>query len=85
MVRAAAEEAMAYQKKITREDTASGIEFLKEKGMEVYEANAEEIDAFRQATKSAYDTWAAKVGPELVALFEDTVANSGGDAAKPAN
>ena len=29
--------------------------------------------------------WAAKVGPELVALFEDTVANSGGDAAKPAN
>ncbi|NDW03883.1 DctP family TRAP transporter solute-binding subunit [Jiella pacifica] len=81
MVRDAAEQAMTYQKEVTREDTAKGLEFLKEKGMEVYEPSAEEIDAFRQATKPAFDTWAAKVGPDLVALFQDTI--SAGD--KPAN
>ncbi|MEX6505346.1 DctP family TRAP transporter solute-binding subunit [Jiella sp. M17.18] len=77
MVKSAAEEAMAYQKKITREDTAKGVDFLKEKGMQVYEPTAEEIDAFRKATKPAFDTWAKKVGPDLVALFQKTIADHG--------
>ncbi|NNU79463.1 DctP family TRAP transporter solute-binding subunit [Halovulum dunhuangense] len=72
-IRDAAQEAMAYQRQITRESTASGIEFLREKGMEVYEPTAEELEAFRAATKPAFDTWAAKVGEELVTAFQDAI------------
>lgn len=75
LVRKAAEEAMAYQKKLTRESTAKGIAFLREKGMEVYEPTTEELAAFRAATKSAFDTWAAKVGPDLVATFQKAIAS----------
>ena len=73
-VRKAAEEAMEYQREITRQATAEGITFLQEKGMEVYEPTAEELQAFREATKPAFDTWAAKVGDDLVKSFQDTVA-----------
>lgn len=72
-VREAAEEAMQYQIQISREDTAKGLEFLKEQGMEVYEPTPEEIQAFREATKPAFDTWAEKIGPDLVELFQTTV------------
>ncbi|MEW5420976.1 DctP family TRAP transporter solute-binding subunit [Amorphus sp. 3PC139-8] len=75
-VKAAAEEAMEYQKEISREATASGIEFLEGKGMEVYQPSAEEIDAFRQATKPAFDTWAQKVGPDLVENFQETISDA---------
>ena len=73
-VQQAASEAMAYQKDITRQATASGIELLKEKGMEIYEPTAEELQAFREATKPAFDKWSEKVGPELVKTFTDTLA-----------
>lgn len=72
-VQKAAVEAMAYQKQITREDTAKGIDFLREQGMDVYEPTAEELQAFREATKPAFDTWAAKVGEDLVKSFQDTI------------
>jgi TRAP-type C4-dicarboxylate transport system substrate-binding protein len=70
----AAQEAMAYQRQITREGTANGIDFLREKGMEIYEPSAEELDAFRAATKPAFDEWAGKVGPEIVGAFQDAIA-----------
>lgn len=73
-VRAAAEEAMAYQIDISRKATADGIEFLREQGMEVYEPTPEEIAAFREATKPAFETWAAKVGEDLVGLFQEDIA-----------
>ncbi|MFP1645123.1 DctP family TRAP transporter solute-binding subunit [Pontitalea aquivivens] len=73
-LRAAAQEAMSYQRDISREATASGIDFLREKGMEVYEPTAEELAAFKTATQSAFDTWAAKVGPEIVGAFQDAIA-----------
>lgn len=73
-VQKAASEAMAYQKQITRESTEQGIALLREKGMEVYEPSAEELQAFRDATKPAFDTWAAKVGTDLVTSFQDAVA-----------
>ncbi|MDY8110187.1 DctP family TRAP transporter solute-binding subunit [Fulvimarina sp. 2208YS6-2-32] len=79
MVQAAAEEAMEYQKTITREDTEKGAAYLKEQGMEIYEPSAEEVDAFRQATKPAFDSWAQKVGPDLVTLFQDAI-SAGGQA-----
>lgn len=76
MLREAAQEAMAYQREITREDTASGLDFLREKGMEIYEPTAEELDAFRTATKPAFDEWAGKVGEDIVNAFQEAIANA---------
>ena len=72
-VQAAATEAMAFQIKVTREGTAAGLDKLRAEGMEVYEPTAEELQAFRDATKEPFDKWAAKVGPELVALFQTSI------------
>lgn len=74
ILREAAVEAMAYQREITREGTAQGIAFLREQGMEVYEPTEEELAAFRAATQPAFDTWAARVGPEIVGAFQDAIA-----------
>ncbi len=74
-VRAAAEEAMAYQIEITREGTDKGLDYLREQGMEIYEPSDEELEAFRDATQPAYDKWADEVGPELVAAFEEAIAS----------
>lgn len=74
ILRETAQEAMAYQREITREGTAQGIEFLREQGMEVYEPSVEELDAFRTATQPAFDQWAERVGPEIVGAFQDAIA-----------
>jgi tripartite ATP-independent transporter DctP family solute receptor len=73
-MQAAATEAMAYQKQITREDTDKGLETLRAEGMEIYEPTAEELQAFRDATQPAFDTWADKVGTDLVQTFQDAIA-----------
>ncbi len=73
-VESAAEEAMAYQIEISREDTATGLDFLREQGMEIYEPSPEEIAAFREATRPAFDKWAAQIGPEIVTLFQEEAA-----------
>ncbi|UEM24869.1 DctP family TRAP transporter solute-binding subunit (plasmid) [Skermanella mucosa] len=75
-VKAAAEEAMAFQRNLTREQTAQGIEMLRQKGMEVYEPTEAELAAFKAATRPAFETWAAKVGPDLAKLFETTAASA---------
>src|SRR5690606_29302094 len=62
-MQAAASEALAYQKQITRDDTEKGIAYLQEQGMEVHEPSSEELQAFREATQPAFDTWSEKVGP----------------------
>ncbi|MGR3497048.1 DctP family TRAP transporter solute-binding subunit [Citreimonas sp.] len=73
-LRETAQEAMAYQREITRQGTAEGIDFLREKGMQVYEPTAEELAAFREATQPAFDKWAERVGPEIVGAFQDAIA-----------
>jgi TRAP-type transport system periplasmic protein len=75
-MREAAQEAMDYQREITREGTAQGIEFLRERGMEVYEPTAEELDAFREATQPAFDQWADRVGSDLVEAFRDAISGA---------
>ncbi|MFV0293719.1 MAG: DctP family TRAP transporter solute-binding subunit [Paracoccus sp. (in: a-proteobacteria)] len=70
----AATEAMEYQRQISRDGTAQGVGFLKEQGMEIHEPTDEELAAFREATQPAFDTWAEKVGPDLVKSFQDAVA-----------
>ncbi len=74
IIREAAQEAMAYQREITRDGTARGIDFLREQGMEVYEPTDEELAAFREATQPAFDQWAERVGPEIVNAFQDAIA-----------
>ncbi|EIE50951.1 TRAP dicarboxylate transporter, DctP subunit [Citreicella sp. 357] len=76
MIADAAQQAMTYQKDITREATASGLEMLKAEGMKVYTPTDADLAAFREATKAPFDTWAAKVGLDLVTLFRDTIASS---------
>lgn len=76
MLREVAAEAMEYQRQITREGTETGVAFLREKGMEVYEPTPEEIATFREATQPAFDQWAQQVGPELVASFQDAIAEA---------
>ncbi|MDD7971038.1 DctP family TRAP transporter solute-binding subunit [Roseinatronobacter alkalisoli] len=73
ILREAAQDAMAYQREITREGTAQGIAFLREQGMEVYEPSADELAAFRTATQPAFDQWAERVGPEIVGAFQDAI------------
>ncbi|SDE77239.1 DctP family TRAP transporter solute-binding subunit [Limimaricola pyoseonensis] len=75
-IRAAAEEAMAYQREITRQSTEEGIAFLREKGMEVYEPSEAELAAFREATQPAFDQWAEKVGTDIVGAFQEAIAQS---------
>ncbi|SET81934.1 DctP family TRAP transporter solute-binding subunit [Paracoccus homiensis] len=74
MMRETAAEAMDYQRQISREGTETGIAFLRDNGMEVYEPTSEELAAFREATQPAFDQWAEKVGPELVSSFQDAIA-----------
>lgn len=69
----AAQEAMAYQKDITREATAKGLQVMAENGVKVTEPTEEALAAFREATRPAFDTWAGNVGTDLVALFQDTI------------
>ncbi|SNR69628.1 DctP family TRAP transporter solute-binding subunit [Puniceibacterium sediminis] len=76
-MRAAAEEAMTYQREITRKGTADGVAFLREKGMEVYEPSEEELQAFREATQPAFDEWAAKVGDDIVGAFRKAIDETG--------
>lgn len=75
-VQEAATEAMEYQKQISREDTATGVEFLREQGMQVYEPTPEELAAFKAATQPAFDKWAAEIGPEIVELFVTEAASA---------
>jgi len=72
-VQTAATDAMTFQVETTREGTAAGLDTLRAEGMEVYEPSAEELQVFREATQAPFDVWAAKVGPELVGLFQDAI------------
>ncbi len=69
----AAAEAMAYQVERSRAQTATGIDYLTSQGMEVYEPSEAELQAFRDATKPAFDEWAGRVGADLVELFQETI------------
>lgn len=69
IMREAAQEAMAFQREITREGTAAGLDHLRARGMIVHEATAEEIAAFREATQPAFDMWAERVGADIVNAF----------------
>ncbi|MDV6317992.1 DctP family TRAP transporter solute-binding subunit [Chromohalobacter sp. HP20-39] len=73
MVQNAASQAMQYQIELSREKTKSGIDTLKKHGMKITTLSEEQLQAFRDATRPVYESWAKKVGEDLVQSFEEAV------------
>lgn len=73
LVRDAAQQAMAYQRNLAREQTSTGVETLKQNGMAITTLDDAQLQAFRDATSDVYDQWAARVGEDLVQTFEQSV------------
>lgn len=65
----AANEARAYQRKVSREQAQSAIGDLKAKGMEVNEISAAELAKMRDKTKPIAQKFSAEYDPEIVKLF----------------
>jgi TRAP-type C4-dicarboxylate transport system substrate-binding protein len=75
-VKKAAMDAMHWQvHDVSRVGLGDGIEFLKEQGMTITDPTPEQLAAFRERTKAVYDEWSEKVGKEVVAAFEEAVAD----------
>jgi tripartite ATP-independent transporter DctP family solute receptor len=72
-VQEAANQAMQYQVKISREKTESGIDTLKGHGMQITSLSDEQLQAFRDATRPVYDSWGERIGKELIQTFESAV------------
>lgn len=62
----AANEAIAHQRKVSREQTATALDALKKSGMQVTELPAEEVAKLREKMKPVVATHAATVGQETV-------------------
>lgn len=62
----AANEAIAHQRKVSREQTATALDALKKSGMQVTELPAEEVAKLREKMKPVVATHAAAVGQETV-------------------
>lgn len=73
-LRRAATDAMKWQVDISRQGLKEGNDFLRSKGMVVTDLTPQQLAAFREKTKSVYDKWAEKVGPDIVKAFEDAIA-----------
>ncbi|HYG89774.1 MAG TPA: DctP family TRAP transporter solute-binding subunit [Azospirillum sp.] len=78
-VRAAAvqagQECIALSRKgITAQDD-SLIKEIRAQGVEVVQLTPEQQKAFQTATRPVFDKWAKQIGPELVKLAEDSIAN----------
>ena len=76
IITAAAQEAMAWNKKAARkglEDSTEAIEFLKSKGMQVVTLTPSEIEAFKAKVKPVHDKWKKEIGVELVESAEKIV------------
>lgn len=68
MVKECAEEAMAYQRQLNRDNEAEILEEFAQT-MTVTTLTDEETEAFRQASASVYDTWYDKIGAEMMNAF----------------
>lgn len=76
LVQDAAQQAMAYQRDLAREQTSSGVETLEQNGMEITTLDDAQVQAFKDATSDVYDQWAARVGEDLVKTFEQSVSET---------
>ncbi|WP_099867581.1 TRAP transporter substrate-binding protein [Pararhizobium haloflavum] len=65
----AADAAVTANRAKVEEDEASGVDMLREKGMEVVEEV--DTDAFREAVRPAYDTFIAEHGEEMLTRIQE--------------
>lgn len=79
IVRQAAIDAGAYGIEVARkgltDDDQSTIEHVRSLGVTVTELTDEERQAFVEATRPVYEAWRERIGADLVALAEESVAN----------
>jgi len=76
IIRKAALEATAWQKKEARkglEGSSEALEFLKKQGMEVTTLSPAQLAAFKEKTKSVYEKWVKEIGSDLVKAAENAV------------
>jgi tripartite ATP-independent transporter DctP family solute receptor len=78
IIRQAALEAGQYGKEIARkgitESDPSILKDIETQGVQVARLSAEELKAFRDATRAVYDKWKTRIGADLVAGAEKAVA-----------
>jgi TRAP-type C4-dicarboxylate transport system substrate-binding protein len=78
VIRDAALEAGQYGKEIARkgitESDPSILRDIEGQGVQVARLSADELKAFRDATRAVYDKWKARIGTDLVAGAEKAVA-----------
>ncbi len=70
----AAQASAKFQRETNRKMNRDFIAELKKAGMVVTELTPEQLKAFQEAVKPVYDEWIPKIGKELVAEFQATVA-----------
>ncbi len=71
LLKEAAAEANAYQIEETQKLEAEELEELKEKGMEIYELDDKEKEAFLEALEPVYDKYQDKWGADLLEVFQE--------------
>ncbi|CAO3437851.1 TRAP transporter substrate-binding protein [Azospirillum doebereinerae] len=59
-----------FERKDSREASAKSISYLKEKGMQINELSAAELDRMRELVKPAFDKYAAEGGADLLANLQ---------------
>jgi len=70
----AAQASAKFQRETNRKMNRDFIAELKKAGMVVTELTPEQLKAFQEAVKPVYDEWIPKIGKDLVAEFQATVA-----------
>lgn len=70
----AAQASAKFQRETNRKMDRDFIAELKKAGMVVTELTPEQLKAFQEAVKPVYDEWIPKIGKDLVAEFQATVA-----------
>ncbi|ACP23702.1 probable C4-dicarboxylate transport system, substrate-binding protein (plasmid) [Sinorhizobium fredii NGR234] len=73
LLQAAASEAAAFQRQLSRDADQKAVDALAASGMTVTKLPPEEIARFREKTKPVADKFAASANPELVKALNETI------------
>ena len=76
LMREAAAEATAYQRKVALEQTQGAVADLKAKGMAINEVAPAELARMRQATASVGEKFLAQYEPQVVQLYQSELAKA---------
>jgi len=79
IIRKAATEASAWQKKAAREGlegSTASLDTLKKNGMDVYSLTPADMKAFKNKVKPVYDKWTPEIGADLVQVAEKEIRNA---------